>query len=99
VTSETVTTQRRVPDQKNEGDAAIVQQALPQGRWAVSRHARLLTREAFEQFIAAARISVSRPCSVVPCNCGDLNCRGWRLVASWQLRRIVAALREEAERS
>jgi hypothetical protein len=47
------------------------------------------TRDEFEQFLqrnitgqygGAPMIFVSPPWTIVPCACGDINCRGWRVV-------------------
>ena len=44
---------------------------------------RLLTIEEFEQFIDVnyVRVLAPDPCHVIPCDCGDINCHGWRFVA------------------
>lgn len=43
-----------------------------------------LTREQFEKFIREQRnqIVVDEPYEIVPCRCGDVNCRGWRPVSA-----------------
>jgi hypothetical protein len=47
------------------------------------------TREEFDQFLqrnitgqygGAPMIFVSPPWTIMPCACGDINCRGWRVV-------------------
>lgn len=42
-----------------------------------------MTREQFEQFLSSIRfgIAVRAPYNIVACQCGDINCHGWRLVA------------------
>jgi hypothetical protein len=43
---------------------------------------RLMTRAEFERFIATAqtKLFVRSPYALVPCQCGDINCHGWRFV-------------------
>jgi len=56
---------------------------------------RLLTREAFQHYVAKAQIKlfVRPPYAVVPCTCGDINCHGWRFV---EVRRELAPTRHDA---
>jgi len=49
----------------------------------VRRARELLTREQFEHFMLESDVSVlvPAPWQIIECPCGDVNCRGWRLVA------------------
>jgi len=41
-----------------------------------------LTKEQFEQWLGTQRMSIYvDPYVIKPCSCGDINCKGWRLVA------------------
>lgn len=42
----------------------------------------LMTRAEFERFLASqrSRSHVDGVTSIVACNCGDVNCHGWRLI-------------------
>lgn len=41
----------------------------------------LMTRAEFTRWVSRKRINVYVwPYAIVPCNCGDHNCHGWRLV-------------------
>ncbi len=41
-----------------------------------------MTREQFEQWLGTQRMSIYvDPYVIEPCSCGDINCKGWRLVA------------------
>lgn len=40
-----------------------------------------MTREEFEAFVEDGHhLVVARPYAIEPCTCGDINCRGWKLV-------------------
>lgn len=49
-----------------------------------NRRSSRMTLEAFERFVSVKRIAlmVRPPYDVRPCACGDVNCHGWRFVAS-----------------
>lgn len=39
-----------------------------------------MTRDEFEAFVEDGHhMVVVRPYAIVPCSCGDMNCRGWKL--------------------
>lgn len=48
-----------------------------------------MTREEFERFLAQGQTTIHvDPYDVVPCNCSDVNCKGWRLVQPRVRRRL-----------
>lgn len=48
-----------------------------------------MTREEFEQFLAKGQATIHvDPFVVVPCDCADVNCKGWRLQAPVVWRRL-----------
>ena len=61
---------------------------------------RIMTREAFETFMrdrnAQMRIFVRPPYQLVPCDCGDVNCHGWRFVELEARVRPAAAEQPQA---
>jgi len=67
--------------------------------------ARRMTREEFQDFVVGERgwprpgganapiqILVQPPYEVVPCDCGDVNCHGWRFVERRQDQRADFAV-------
>lgn len=42
----------------------------------------LMTRKAFEQWVTDSfvRVTARRPYQIVPCQCGDVDCHGWRFI-------------------
>lgn len=42
-----------------------------------------MTRDEFEAFVENGHhMVVGRPYVIAPCACGDINCRGWKLVSA-----------------